>query len=140
MLSVQNNISTVLELGSIKKELKNVTMRVSELSSDSIPESIPTISQVSGSDSYSTNTVDLHTLSNITFIASSGTISVFSDSLIKTQSNVVVGNTKDIDHSILSIEIDKEVNVDSITFNDSDNVVVNQIFNQESFYPRHDEL
>lgn len=140
MLSVQNNISTVLELGSIKKELKNVTMRVSELSSDSIPESIPTISQVSGSDSYSTNTVDLHTLSNITFIASSGTISVFSDSLIKTQSNVVVGNTKDIDHSILSIEIDKEVNVDSITFNDSDNVVVNQTFNQESFYPRHDEL
>lgn len=140
MLSVQNNISTVLELGSIKKDLKNVTMRVSELSSDSIPESIPTISQVSGSDSYSTNTVDLHTLSNITFIASSGTISVFSDSLIKTQSNVVVGNTKDIDHSILSIEIDKEVNVDSITFNDSDNVVVNQTFNQESFYPRHDEL
>lgn len=140
MLSVQNNISTVLELGSIKKELKNVTMRVSELSSDSIPESIPTISQVSGSDSYSTNTVDLHTLSNIAFIASSGTISVFSDSLIKTQSNVVVGNTKDIDHSILSIEIDKEVNVDSITFNDSDNVVVNQTFNQESFYPRHDEL
>lgn len=115
-------------------------MRVSELSSDSIPESIPTISQVSGSDSYSTNTVDLHTLSNITFIASSGTISVFNDSLIKTQSNVVVGNTKDIDHSILSIEIDKEVNVDSITFNDSDNVVVNQTFNQESFYPRHDEL
>lgn len=68
------------------------------------------------------------------------TTSVFSNSLTETQSDIVVSSTNDIDHNILSVGVDKEVNRGSVTPSDSANISMNQTFDPELLYPRHYEL